>query len=70
MYIGINTVAQIVYMLIIPFFQNNLVLRPAPSLYPEQLNVLFLVSALSFAILSAACYIVTNIILKRKLNLE
>jgi len=72
MYIGINTVSQIVFMLFIPFSQNYLssLSGPVPSLHPEQLNIIILLTGFIFAVLSAVCFIVTNIILKRKLNLE
>ena len=72
MYIGINTVSQIVFILIILFFQYYLtsLSGPVPSLHPSHINMLILVTGIILAVLTAVCFIVTNIILKRRLNLE
>jgi len=68
MYIGLNTVSQMAFMLIIPFLMN--IIGSLSDVTPGRLNTLILMSIIIFALLSTAWFIVTNLILKRKLNLE
>lgn len=72
MYIGINTLSQMVFILVIPFFLDTIIPMTVHSVFPapSQLNVLTLVFSITFALLAAAFYILTNMLLKRKLNLE
>ncbi|HEY8500478.1 MAG TPA: hypothetical protein VIL89_07655 [Clostridia bacterium] len=71
MYIGLNTVNQMVYMLIIPPFLNTMIPFAEPAFFTSnRLNTLILFFSITLAILAAIYYTVTNIILKRKLNLE
>ena len=71
MYIGLNTISQMAFILIVPFFLNTIGSLSEPlHITPGRLNTLILITGIIFAVLSAICYILTNIILKRKLNLE
>lgn len=72
MYVGINTLSQMVFSLVVHFSLDNIISLTAYSVFPApaRLNILILVFSITFAALTAVLYTVTNILLKRKLNLE
>lgn len=71
MYIGINTISQFFMMLALPFFVKAMFKFDGniESLAPS-VNATILVTGIIAAILAAGCYILTNTLLKKKLNLE
>ncbi len=69
MYLGISTLSQMIAMLAMPFFikpLTNSLIAPTPT----QFNTLFLGISAVTAAMAVGYFAVTNIILKRKLNLE
>jgi uncharacterized membrane protein YecN with MAPEG domain len=75
MYVAINTLSQLAYILVIlivPLFMNTILFQVLYSSAPtaDQINALILVTCVFFAALAVVGYIATNAILKRKLNLE
>lgn len=72
MYLAINTLSQMVFILIMPFFMNTILSQVLYSALPTpaQINMPILVFGAAFAALAALGYFATSIILKRKLNLE
>ncbi len=73
MYLVLNTVTKFAYLLTIPVL-SNMFPDLAQSIYvqipPAQLNTLFVVLLLITSVLTAVLLILTNVILKKKLNLE
>lgn len=71
MYIGINTISQFVLLLMMPAFANIMY-----KAYSEveaitgPVNQALLMTCVLTALLSAGCYILTNTLLKKRLNLE
>lgn len=72
MYVAINTLVQMVFILIMYLFWNTTLYRLFFSSVPTaaQINMLILFGCVFFAVFAAAGYIATNVILKRRLNLE
>ncbi|NLC67641.1 MAG: hypothetical protein GX754_02405 [Clostridiaceae bacterium] len=72
MYIGLNTLSQMVFILVMPFFLDTIISMRVHSVFPapSRSNALILVLGITFMLLTATFYAVTNILLKRKLNLE
>lgn len=84
-YIGINTISQVVYMLILPFVSSPFVKVisedisfgvsiehnsfPFANMVPQLMTLSVIILVISI-ILSAGYYIATNYLLKTKLNLE
>lgn len=84
-YIGINTISQVVYMLILPFVSSPFVKVisedisygvsieynsfPFANMLPQLMTLSVIILVISI-ILSAGYYIATNYLLKTKLNLE
>lgn len=71
MYIAVNTVCQFIMMLAMPRFANIMF-----ELYGEvenmagPMNQAMLLMGVIIAIMAAGCYVLTNQVLKKKLNLE
>lgn len=71
MYIGINTVSQFVLMLAMPIFVNSMFRFDGNiESIVKPVNQTILLTGIITAILAAGCYILTNMLLKKKLNLE
>lgn len=71
MYIGINTVSQFALMLIMPIFVNSMLnFNGEIEFLAKPINQSLLLTTVISAVLAAGCYVLTDVLLKKKLNLE
>lgn len=71
MYIGINTVCQFVMMLMIPSMMNSIMKSVrSDMIMPSETNTIVLMFIIFTAVLGAGCFVLTDMLLKKKLNLE
>lgn len=72
MYIMLKTISQILMMLSAVIYSNLFLLKAGNDLVPSvlQVNTLLLLAILYFGAITAGYFILTNYILKKKLNLE
>lgn len=72
MYLAINTACQFLSLLLLPLFGNTFVkpLMSHASPMPTQINTLFIVLIVFNGVLLVASFILTKMLLQKKLNLE
>lgn len=72
MYIALKTISQILMSLFAFIFWNQALLGMESNFMPSvlQVNTFMLISILYFGVITAGYFVLTNYILKRKLNLE
>lgn len=72
MYIGVSTACQVLFFIFLFIFGSGISFQSSyePMLWQSQVQIFLLYGIMYFAIVTAGCFVLTNFILKRKLNLE
>lgn len=71
MYIGLNTVSQFILMLVMPLFASTMIKFDGNiESIVKPINQTMILTTVITVILAAGCYVLTDMLLKKKLNLE